>query len=110
MDIRTDEFKKRFPHLAEEFTHNEMALQIDPASSPKKGKFTRLREYTPDVIDFMRRCDDVDQGREIITFLHKRNEITDEYAKQLLAQLEQKGIRSFGEKKENGYYLKTDSR
>jgi hypothetical protein len=110
LDLRADEFKKRFPHLAEEFKRSEMALQIDRASSPEKGKSTRLRGFAPEVIDFLRRCDDADQGREIITFLHKRSEITDEYAKQLLAQLEQKGIRSFGEKKEDGYYLKQDSR
>jgi hypothetical protein len=106
LDIKTNEFKKRFPHLAEEVDANKMILQIKSVTPPDKAKSTRLQGYTPTVINFLQRCDDADQGREIITFLLKRGEITDEYAEQLLAQLQQKGIRSFGVKKEDGYYLK----
>lgn len=106
LDIQSDEFKKRFPHLAAEFEQKEMAIRIDSASSSKNEKSTRLQGYTPGVIDYLRRCDDADQGKEIITYLQQRNEITAEYAEQLLIQLDQKGIRSFGAKKEDGHYLK----
>jgi hypothetical protein len=86
-----------------------MAIRVDSAIPTKNEKSTRLQGYTPGVIDYLRRCDDADQGREIIIYLQQRNEITAEYAKQLLTQLDQKGIRSFGVKKEDGYYLKPDS-
>jgi hypothetical protein len=38
--------------------------------------------------------------------LKKRNEITKECAEQLKKQLDQKGVRSFGPKKEDDYYFK----
>ena len=41
-------------------------------------------------------------------FLQKRREISCEYATKLRKQLKEKGVRSFGSKKENDYYLKQD--
>jgi hypothetical protein len=38
--------------------------------------------------------------------MEKRCEINKEYAQKLRAQLKQKGVRSFGPKKEENYYLK----
>jgi hypothetical protein len=38
--------------------------------------------------------------------LQKKGEIEPHYAKRLLGQLQAKGVRSFGSKKENGYYLR----
>jgi hypothetical protein len=60
----------------------------------------------PDVIDFIRRCDDEQQAKEIINYMEKREEINREYAQKLRKQLNEKGVRSFGSKKENDYYLK----
>ena len=65
-----------------------------------------LKGYTPDVVDFIRRCDNVEEVKEIINFLEKRCEISHEYAIKLRTQLLEKGMRSFGSKKGDGYYFK----
>jgi len=67
------------------------------------GKFCT---YIPDAIDFIRRCDNEKQAKEIIDYLEKKGEITPEYARRLRRQLREKGVRSFGTKKEEGYYFK----
>jgi len=58
------------------------------------------------VVDFLRRCDTKAQAEEIIDYMAKKGEITKAYAEKLRAQLEEKGVRSFGTKKEKDYYLK----
>jgi hypothetical protein len=60
----------------------------------------------PDVIDFIRRCDSNKQAEEIINYLRKRGEVNREYARKLRRQLKEKGVRSFGPKKEEDYYSK----
>jgi hypothetical protein len=60
----------------------------------------------PDVIDFIRRCDTEEQAEEIIAYMEKRGEIEKQYAERLRKQLKDKGVRSFGPKKEENYYLK----
>jgi hypothetical protein len=60
----------------------------------------------PDVIDFIRRCDTEEQAEEIIGYMEKRGEIEKQYARKLREQLKDKGVRSFGPKKEEDYYLK----
>ena len=103
-----------FPHLAkemEEGTENsdEHKIQINSVRSSIEteekisGKFGT---YMPDAIDFLRRCDNEKQAKEIIDYLEKKGEITPEYARKLRRQLREKGVRSFGTKKEEGYYLK----
>jgi hypothetical protein len=62
--------------------------------------------YMPDAIDFIRRCDTQGQAEEIITYLERRGEIEKQYAAKLREQVKEKGLRSFGPKKENDYYLK----
>ena len=60
--------------------------------------------YDPDVIDFIRRCTNETQALEIIEYMKNREEITVEDADKLCAQLEKEGLRSFGRKKEPGFY------
>lgn len=64
----------------------------------------RFVGYGPNVIDFIRRCETKKQAKEIIDFLKKKGELTEEDSVKLLKQLELKGLRSFGEKKQAGYY------
>jgi hypothetical protein len=82
MQVDKGTFKKMFPRLAEE-----------------------IDGYNPTVIDFLRRCDTAKQAEEIIDYLEKRGEIDNKYAQKLKAQLKKKGVRSFGAKREEGYYL-----
>ena len=99
-----------FPHLAQELESGKCGTKInsvrfDP-NTGEKAVSRRFTDYTPDVIDFLCRCDKVEQAEEIIGYLEKRGEISFEYARKLRKQLKEKGVRSFGSKKEDDYYLK----
>ncbi len=101
-----------FPKLAQEMENGEGGTKInsvrsDP-STGEKAASKRFTGYTPDVIDFLRRCDKERQAEEIICYLESREEISREYARKLRKQLREKGVRSFGSKKEDDYYLKQD--
>ena len=97
-----EEFKKRFPHLAKEVlsgkgsTHFRIGVRV---KDPWRG-------YDPNVYDFIRRADTVEQALEVVDFLEKRGELSHEEAGKIRKQLREKGLQSFGPKKEFGYYLK----
>lgn len=112
MDIEKEKFRKMFPSLAQELESEKCRTKINSVrSDPNTGEEAvskRFTAYTPDVIDFLRRCDKAEQGEEIICYLENRGEISSEYARKIRKQLREKGIRSFGSKKEDDYYLKQD--
>jgi len=102
--------KKMFPNLARELGTGENKVGIDSVRSAveteEQGSPADFHHYAPDVIDFVRRCDTVEQAEEIIAYMERRGEIRQEYAERLRRQLKEKGVRSFGSKKEEDYYLK----
>ena len=110
MDIDKERFKKMFPHLAKEMERLEGKISITSIRSDintgEKATSERFEGYDPDVIDFLRRCDNEEQAREIIGYLERRGEISQKYADRLRRQLKEKGVRSFGSKKDDDYYLK----
>jgi len=112
MELERKKLQTMFPHLSKELEGKSMAVGIESVRSDteatERKKTTRqdFTGYSPDVIDFIRRCDTKEQAREIIAFLEKRSEISSEYGGRLREQLERKGLRSFGSKKEHDYYLK----
>ena len=110
MEIDKERFKRMFPNLAKELGTKEHRMPITSIRSDlQTGEKSSSREfdtYMPDVIDFIRRCDNEQQVMEIINYLEERKEISREYARRLKKQLREKGVRSFGSKKEEGYYLK----
>ena len=112
MDIKKEKFRKMFPKLAQEMSSENCGTKINAVRSDsttaEKAVSKKFTDYTPDAIDFLRRCDKAEQMEKIICYLEKRHEISPEYAKKLRKQLKTKGVRSFGAKKENGYYLKQD--
>ncbi len=65
----------------------------------------KLRHFNPSAVDFIRRCDTNEQAQEIITYLHKKGELTDEQAKELECKLKREGVRGFGPKKEENHYF-----
>lgn len=77
----------------------EMAKKMGSVEDPY-----RFAGYDPNVIDFIRRCDTDDQAFEIIDFLEKKGDIQSDTADSLRDQLKTKGLRSFGEKKQAGFY------
>jgi len=112
MEIDKKKFRKMFPHLAEELKGEEHKIEITSVRSDiqtgEKASSKKFARYMPDVIDFIRRCDNEEQAEEIISYMERRREISREYAKRLRKQLKEKGVRSFGSKKEEDYYFKQD--
>ena len=76
---------------------------VEPLLDP-----TRYAGYGPNVIDFIRRCETDKEAEEIIDFLWKKGDLTEEDSIKLLKRLELKGLRSFGEKKEAGFYFQAE--
>jgi hypothetical protein len=100
-----DDFRRKFPHLAKELEEEKMKICIDEVrTQPTEGREKTLSGYIPDVVDFIRRCDTLGEALEIVDYLEKRNELSFDAAVKLRAQLKLQGVRSFGPKKEVGYY------
>lgn len=101
--MEKEEFKKRYPKLAEEIELGigkpEIQFEVEPPNPRRK-----FAGYDPDVIDFIRRCNHDEEAVEIIEYLKNREEITIDEAESLCKQLEEEGLRSFGSKKEHGFY------
>ncbi len=110
MEFNKEAFKKLFPNLAKELEYSEHKTKINSVRTDvqtgEKAASKRFVHYMPDVIDFIRRCDTEEQAEEIIAYLEKRGEVEKQYARKLRKQLKEKGVRSFGPKKEENYYFK----
>ncbi|HDJ95052.1 MAG TPA: DUF2095 domain-containing protein [Acidilobales archaeon] len=97
-----EEFKKKYPHLAKEILGSRGSVHFRIGVRVKDP----WRGYDPNVYDFIRRADTVEQALEVVDFLEKRGELSHEEAEKIRKQLREKGLQSFGPKKEFGYYLK----
>lgn len=110
MELDKETFRKLFPNLAKEMESGKNKAVINSVRTHvqvgEKAASKRFTHYDPDVIDFIRRCDTEEQAEEIIAYMERRGEIEKEYASKLRRQLKEKGVRSFGAKKEENYYLK----
>jgi hypothetical protein len=110
MEFDKKTFRKMFPNLANELETDEDKVGVNSVrtdnQTAEKAASQRFINYIPDVIDFIRRCDTEEQAEEIIAYLEKRGEVKRPYAEKLRKQLKEKGVRSFGPKKEKDYYLK----
>ena len=111
MKLDKKSLKKMFPNISDELECDENrvtlnSVRTDVRIGEKSTAKRRFTHYEPDVIDFIRRCDTERQAEEIITYLEKRGEIRKQYAQRLGRQLKEKGVRSFGSKKDVDYYLK----
>jgi len=100
-DFDKEEFKRKYPNLARELAEGATKLQVD--SVQRSDKF---RGYMPTPIDYLRRCDTEEQAIRTVEYLERRKEITPKCAEELRKQLKEKGVRSFGPKKEEDHYLK----
>jgi len=125
LEIDKKSIKKMFPHLIDELECGANKMPIDGvrANAAEAEETTadaeetlvakaanalpdKFRHYSPTVVDFIRRCDTETQVEEILDYLLKRGEITAESCKEVRTQLKNSGLRSFGPKKEEGYYFK----
>lgn len=112
MDLDEKTFKRLFPKLAEELESSGSRVAVnsvrtDTQTAERAASSRKFFHYMPDVIDFLRRCETKNQAHEIISYLERRGEIEKAYAEKLRRQLDKKGVRSFGPKKEEDYYLKS---
>jgi len=110
MGLDKEKFRKTFPNLAKELGFKEHKVAINSVRTDihagENAVSERFVHYMPDVIDFIRRCDTEEQAEEIIEYMGKRGEIDGRYAERLRKQLRERGVRSFGSKKEENYYFK----
>jgi len=110
LELDKKAFKKMFPNLAKELESKDNKVSMNSVRTDMQtgedATSERFAHYMPDVIDFIRRCDTKEQAEEIIAYMEKRGEIDRRYAERLRKQLKDKGVRSFGPKKEENYYLK----
>jgi hypothetical protein len=115
MELDRESLKKMFPNLVKDLQADENKVRVNSVRTnqedgEKAVTSQSFDDYMPDVIDFIRRCDTKEQAEEIICYLERRGEIDKEYAQKLREQLKEKGVRSFGTKKEQDYYLKHSRR
>ena len=126
MAIDKESLKKMFPNLYKELEQGEAKVSIDclrrnsqeaetemteaaeeeVESEAARTTPDKLRHFNPNAVDFIRRCDNEAQAEEIVAYLLKKAEITEEYANELRCQLKRGGVRSFGSKKEENHYFR----
>ncbi|MGY5874694.1 MAG: DUF2095 family protein [Candidatus Thorarchaeota archaeon] len=101
------DFSEKFPALKEELdAGGTKQYRIDGVRTVSEDSEAAPEEpYTPDVVDYIRRCETLNQALEIVDYLLKQNEITQGQARAIKSQLKSDGVRSFGAKKESGYYM-----
>ncbi|MEM3506875.1 MAG: DUF2095 family protein [Candidatus Bathyarchaeia archaeon] len=108
VEMNKEEFKKMFPNLAKELESGVMKIGIDAIRTDieeaEKAVYS-LKESKPTAIDYLRRCENEEQAEKTIDYLESKNEISRDYANKLRKQLKEKGLRSFGSFKHDGYYL-----
>ena len=101
-----EEFRLAYPALTKELEEGStQAFKIDGVRTVSEETREESTSYTPDVVDYIRRCDTLSQANEIVDYLAKQGEITPAQAKAIKSQLKSEGIRSFGSKKEKDHYL-----
>jgi hypothetical protein len=105
-ECRSEEFRKRYPNLDEEFGKSgTVKIQAVRSNLKEAEKAAHsMQGYVPTAVDFIRRCENDDQALEIINFLESKGEIDPSYAKRLRSQLVEHGLRSFGKRREPGCY------
>jgi hypothetical protein len=110
MGFDREAIKRMFPNLAKELNEDSNKIAVNSvrtdAPTGEDASSKCFVHYSPDIIDFIRRCDTTEQAEEIIAYMEKKGEIERRYAEKLRIQLKEKGVPSFGTKKEHDYYLK----
>ena len=108
VSLSKKELKKRFPKLMEEIEEDPAQISIDSVrlDTERGEELSGNTVFDPSVIDFLRRCDTDLEAKEIVVFMEKRGEISKDFADELLRQIQENGVRSFGSKKGYGYYSK----
>ena len=110
-----DEFRDSFPALSNELesgSTQELPIRSVRTLSGEESEKKKTEEetaqvvgWTPDVVDYIRRCDTETQAVEIVEYLLKKGDLSQKEAREIKSQLRTQGLRSFGSKKEKDHYL-----
>ncbi len=104
-EIEDEEFKDVFPALFREIKDGEKGImKVEQRTSAGSKKERKFKGHTPSTIDFICRCKTEQEAEEIIDYLLKKGDITEELANNLKKQLQEKGLEYFGEHRGPGYY------
>ena len=106
--MERERFRKLFPSLAKEMECESSKVQVDNLEDMSKqttmNTSRKWAGYNPNVIDFIRRCETLEQAEEVIRYMEERGEIDPCQADELRQQLREKGLSSFGFRKAEGFY------
>jgi hypothetical protein len=108
VEAEKERFRRLFPNLANEIEKGS-GLSVNSFVNDDREPETRpdlFRGYAPTAIDYLRRAADAREAEATINSLESKNEISKDHAESLRKQLREKGIRSFGPRKEDDYYMK----
>lgn len=105
-----EEIRRKYPNLAKELGGAGTVVIGAVRTSVEEAEKAAhsLQGYQPTAVDFIRRCENEAQALEIIDFLEIKGEIGSSYAKRLRTQLAERGLRSFGKRREPGCYERGD--
>ena len=102
-----EDFKRECPSLVEEMG-GQGTISLDSvrgsADEAERAATPTHHGDEPTAVDYIRRCSTEDQAVEIINYLEAKGEVEAEHAKQLRAQLAEKGLGSFGKRRKPGCY------
>jgi hypothetical protein len=105
MEFNEREFKRKFPHLYEELEDSPVAEEDDSESAePEDTQPDSSSEYPPEIRSYIRRARTNDEAVEVVNYLKKRGELSEKHARSLLKQINEQGVRSFGNLKTWGFY------
>ena len=102
MEIDREDFRKKFPRLWEELEGKVITQKLQVTGIVQTDKF---RDYMPTVVDYIRRCDTIEDAEKTILYLLEKGEMTTKDAEEFRKQLRERGLESFGTKKKDGSYL-----
>lgn len=102
------ELKEKCPNLFEELRESP-SISIDEIKGTRektdKEDKENLETHTtkfPSVVDHLLGCETNEEAIEIIDYFEDKDELDERLAEKMREQVRQKGIRSFGEKREKG--------
>lgn len=104
-EIEDKDFEEVFPALYRDIKGGERGiLEEEHRTSSGSKKTRKFSGHMPGATDFICRCKSIQEAEEIIDYLLKKGEITEEHANNLKKQLQEKGLEYFGEHRKPGYY------
>lgn len=100
-----EDFQSHFPAIYREIVEGDGEIQeAEKRTEAGSKEVRRFKGYTPSVIDFICRCSTEEEAIEIIEYMHKKDDVSEDFANELKKQLKEKGLAFFGEHRAPGYY------